>query len=136
MLCEVQGCGYKTPESQPGLAIRWLTLHQKYVHSEDDITQSAKSVEVATDISTKEGFILPAKYAAPVRQVKDSEDVAFKPVHTAQSVQEEKVVTKRILLNRAFIKRLCRNFSTLFAFYGGPHFLIVPCLVWQAGVLY
>ena len=86
LLCEVQGCGYKTPESQSGPAIRWLTLHQKYVHSEDDIIQTVQPVQ-GERVVTK---------SVHTTQLVQQEKVDIKPVHTAQPVQQEKAVPKKV----------------------------------------
>ena len=61
----------------------WCQECNFYTTTQDQLDlhcqQDHKPAKVATDISTKEGFISPANNAAPVRQVKDSEDVAIKP---------------------------------------------------------
>ena len=80
-------CQGYTPECQRLWGANWFlqshTTRAKHAapvrqieDSEDNTNQSAESVEVATDLSTKEGLISPANNAAPVCQVKDSEDAA------------------------------------------------------------
>ena len=55
---------------------------------------------MATDLSTKEGFIPPANNAAPVRQVKDSEDDATQPLKSPEDVAAQKEQVKANKLAR------------------------------------
>ena len=52
--------------------------------------------------------LIPANYAAPVRQVKDSEDVAIKPVDTAQGMSGDRPdLTKKEVARKPLETALC-----------------------------
>ena len=75
----------KLPQSHSP-AIRWLTLHQKYVHSEDDIIQTVQPVQ-GERVVTK---------SVHTTQLVQQEKVDIKPVHIAQPVQQENAVPKKV----------------------------------------
>ena len=66
--CGASGCQFVTPIMEVALAVKYMQMHQRDVH-------------------TQEADIKPVNTAQPAQQ----EEVVSKPVHTAQPVQQEKV---------------------------------------------